>query len=213
MNSSYYWPEFIAEINKELKTGQTLLDAGAGDRHWRDKLRNDVKYISMDLGVGDDAVDYSGLDIRGDLKTIPLDDGSVDVIICIQVLEHVTEPWNVLDEFYRVLKPNGFLFLTCPQGVPLHQEPFDFYRYTNHGLRYLLGRSKFNIEFIIPQYGSVHKLANDLKILSNELTANQKRIQSFLLRFIIFQLSKLLRGSDSNYLTNTTGYFTKSCKA
>lgn len=100
----FYWSEYEVLVNQYLKTGDKLLDAGAGDTHWKQKLRDDIKYTSMDLGVGDPAVDYSHLDIKGDLEQVPLESQSIDAITCIQVLEHLPRPWIVLNEFRRVLK-------------------------------------------------------------------------------------------------------------
>jgi len=137
MSTIYYWNEFKKDLNNSLKNGQRLFDAGAGDGHWRNNILVDIDYVSMDLGVGDSNVNYSHLHITGDLASVPQDDASFDTVICIQVLEHVPEPWNVLKEFARILKKDGFLFLTLPHSVPIHQEPYDFYRYTKYGVQYL----------------------------------------------------------------------------
>ena len=165
---TYYWNEFIRDVQSSLLPNQVLLDAGAGDCHWKINFPN-AKYISMDLGVGDSGCDYSHLDIRGDLREIPLENDSVDVIISIQVLEHLPEPWNVLAEFNRVLKSGGKLFITCPQGVPQHQVPYDFFRYTPFGLRSLLESKNFEVVWIKPQRGNFHKVGNDLNYSARKL--------------------------------------------
>ncbi|MCB9978512.1 MAG: class I SAM-dependent methyltransferase [Rhodospirillales bacterium] len=64
--------------------------------------------------------------------------GSFDAVFMLEVLEHVKTPQAALDEIYRVLKPGGALFLSTPFIFPLHDEPYDFYRYTKYGLAHLL---------------------------------------------------------------------------
>jgi SAM-dependent methyltransferase len=161
--SQFYWGDFIDEIRNTLVEGSILLDAGAGDCHWKKHFPPHVKYIGMDLGVADDVYDYSPLDIKGDLTNIPLDDNSVDAVISIQVLEHVTEPSKVLAEFNRVLKPGQHLFLTCPQAEFQHQTPYDFFRYTPYGLRELLELNNFEVLWIRPQKGNFNHIYNELR--------------------------------------------------
>jgi len=165
----YYWDEFIADIRSTLRPGDRVLDAGSGDGHWRDLLPKDIRYVGVDLGVGDKAVDYSHLDAKVDLEALPLRDSCFDAAISIQVLEHMKRPWRVLDEFSRVLKPGGILFLSCPQGEPQHQVPYDFFRYTPFGLRNLLEERGFAIEFLRPQKGDFAKLGNDIAHLAKAM--------------------------------------------
>lgn len=165
----YYWNEFINEINNQLQAGDILLDAGAGDCHWKNYFSQAIKYIGMDAGVGDSDWDYSQLDIKGDLRAIPLEDNYVDTIISIQVLEHLAEPWQVIQEFHRILKPNGSLFITCPQGEPQHQIPYDFFRYTPFGLRSLLESTGFELVWTKPQQGNFSKIGHDLSHSAKKL--------------------------------------------
>jgi 2-polyprenyl-3-methyl-5-hydroxy-6-metoxy-1,4-benzoquinol methylase len=209
---SFYWEDFVMEVNSKLFNGATVLDAGAGDGAWQKKILHAVNYISMDLGVGDNTLDYSHLHIKGDLSKIPLDSNSIDVVICIQVLEHVKEPWTVLSEFYRVLKPGGILYLTCPQGVPLHQEPFDFYRYTKHGLQYLMQKSGFALDWIRAQQGDIVKISNDIKLLSNDLKLNGYKISGFFMQLLGTCFRVLFKKLDHEFTLNTTGYFVKATK-
>ena len=161
MDKTYYWDEFTADIQANVSSGSIVLDAGAGDCHWKTIFSPDVKYLGMDLGVGDENCDYSMLNIQGDLREIPLESESIDAIICIQVLEHLPEPWKVIAEFSRILKPGGKLFLSCPQGAEQHQVPYDFFRYTPFGLKSLLETNNFEIKWIKPQLGNFNRISYD----------------------------------------------------
>ena len=64
-------------------------------------------------------------------------DRSVDAIFLIEVLEHINQPWLAVKELHRILKPGGKIFVTTPFIFPIHDRPYDFYRYTEYGLAYL----------------------------------------------------------------------------
>jgi SAM-dependent methyltransferase len=78
-------------------------------------------------------------------KQFPLDSSSFDVVLCNQVLEHVFNPEEFLDEVNRVLKPNGKLILTVPFVWDEHEQPFDYARYSSFGLAHLLKNAGFEI--------------------------------------------------------------------
>lgn len=212
----YYWNEFIKDINTTIQKNQVVLDAGAGDGHWRKNLPEQIEYISMDLGVGDVNVDYSHLDIKGDLRNIPLENNSVDAIICIQVLEHLPEPWLVLQEFQRILKKGGYVYASCPQGEPQHQVPYDFFRYTKYGLKSIFETNGLKIDFIIPQKGNLTKIANDITHTANKLSKMNFTAKLFGTYLKVFRASHnwLFSHFDSQkgLDTNTIGHFIKAQK-
>ncbi len=76
--------------------------------------------LLVDLALADDlkrrpnvtAVEGSVLEV---LPT--LDDGSLDIVTCLSVLEHLSEPQTALDHFYRVLAPGGVAILNVPSWL------------------------------------------------------------------------------------------------
>lgn len=62
-----------------------------------------------------------------------------DVILCMNVLEHVYDYQKGINNIYKALKPNGTAVITVPFMYPLHDEPNDYWRFTEHSLRKLLG--------------------------------------------------------------------------
>ena len=61
------------------------------------------------------------------------------------VLEHVPQPSAAIAELYRILKPGGTLVLSTVFTHPVHDAPFDFYRYTRFGLAHLLTQNSFEL--------------------------------------------------------------------
>ncbi|MEX2262550.1 MAG: class I SAM-dependent methyltransferase [Bryobacteraceae bacterium] len=119
-----------------LPDGIRVLDAGAGEsRHAPFFVRQ--RYISVDLGIGDEAWNYSSLNAVADLTSLPFPSGSFAACINIVTLEHVPEPACVIQEMARVLEPGGRLLVVAPLEWEVHQAPHDYFRYTRHGLERL----------------------------------------------------------------------------
>ncbi len=83
------------------------------------------------------------MDYVSDITDIPVHDESFDVIICTEVLEHVPEPIKTVQEFSRIIRPGGQLFITAPLGCGLHQVPYIFYG----------GYTPYWYEKFLPEYG------------------------------------------------------------
>jgi SAM-dependent methyltransferase len=113
-----------------------LLDVGCGTKPYLEAYSRFVSsYTGVDLlrarGNGSKA------DVYGDAQALPFKDGSFDTVVSFQVMEHVKEPWTMLENINRVLAPGGYLILTVPHMWGLHEIPNDYYRFTEYGLRYL----------------------------------------------------------------------------
>ena len=126
-----------------IPNGSLVLDAGAGESPYRDLLSH-VRYESADFKKVEKA--YAEQTYVCDLTAIPVEDGRFDALVFNQVLEHVPRPQAVVDELFRVLKPGGRLIYSGPLFYEEHEQPYDFYRYTQFGLRHIFGTSGFAIE-------------------------------------------------------------------
>jgi SAM-dependent methyltransferase len=111
-----------------------VLNAGAGDRDISHLV--DGQLVNQDIAEG--LHDQSTIEIFSPLHEIPVEDGHFDTIICNAVLEHVRNPHEVVQEFSRVTKPGGILYLAVPFMQPEHLDPTDFQRYTIDGLQELV---------------------------------------------------------------------------
>lgn len=132
----------VLAFSNALPEGARVLDAGAGESvHARFFKRQ--RYIGVDLGIGDAAWNYGKLDALADLSSLPFTGGAFDACLNIVTLEHVREPGRVLSEIGRVLAPGGRLLLVAPHEWEVHQSPHDYFRYTRHGLAYLLENAGF----------------------------------------------------------------------
>ena len=123
-----------AALNK-IPEGLTILDAGAGELANK-KFCTHLKYISQDFcqyegqgnskGLQTGDWNTSNIDIMCDITKIPLENSSMDVVLCSEVLEHVPSPEVAIKEFSRILKLNGTLILTAPFCSLTHFSPFHF---------------------------------------------------------------------------------------
>jgi SAM-dependent methyltransferase len=90
--------------------------------------------------VAADAVPGPGVEVVDLGARLPYPDGSFDTVLCTQVLEHVPDAELAMAEIARVLRPGGHALVTVPFLYPTHEAPYDFWRYTHHGLAGLVGR-------------------------------------------------------------------------
>jgi len=98
-----------------------VLDLGCGRIPYGLKLPWDsvlaVDMSAESLGAAERLTEYLGLDgtfsyVAGCATASPLQDASLEGVVCICVLEHVEEDRLALEEMHRVLEPDGFLFLS-----------------------------------------------------------------------------------------------------
>lgn len=91
--------------------------------------------------------------IGGSALHLPVRDASFDTVFSSQVLEHVPEPWRMVEEMARVLKPGGCLLISAPHIWGLHEVPHDYFRFTCYGLQHLVERVGLEVVEVRPMAG------------------------------------------------------------
>ena len=124
---------FVKKNALRIKPHEKIIDIGAGELRYK-KYFDHCGYASQDLGVGDREWFFGAIDIKSSVYHIPVPEKSFDYILCTQVLEHLEFPEKAFEEFERILKTGGKIFLTVPLGQWEHQIPHYYYRYTQYAL-------------------------------------------------------------------------------
>lgn len=126
----------IAEVAPSLAHGR-VLEIGSGRHDYgenayslKPKFPATCDFVQSDLNpdFGHLVVDVTSMEIESEY----------DGILCMSVLEHVDRFWEAIPRMRRALKPGGKLILSVPMTFPYHDEPADYYRFTTHGVRFLL---------------------------------------------------------------------------
>jgi SAM-dependent methyltransferase len=131
-----------------LLTGD-VLDIGCGEKPYQEII---TKYSTSYIGLESkrSPLGFQYTDIIGDALNLPFEKECFDNIVAFQVMEHIPEPELFLKEINRVIKRGGYVLLTTPFMWGEHDPPFDYFRYTRYGLKYLAEKCGFEVVIIQP---------------------------------------------------------------
>jgi SAM-dependent methyltransferase len=123
----------LRAIARSLGPDARVLDVGAKQAPYRKYFRGS-RFETVDVRpeLKPDFV----ADVQELSRFVPTD--SYDLVICTEVLEHVENPRQAVEEIRRILKPNGTLLATTPFIVPYHPDPTDYWRMTSEAWRSVL---------------------------------------------------------------------------
>ncbi|MGV0983525.1 MAG: class I SAM-dependent methyltransferase [Limnohabitans sp.] len=129
-----------------------LYDLGCGEMPYKDWLLTHAdQYTGVDWGGTQHQLKA---DIVADLNApLPIDNEVADSVISLSVMEHLREPQVFLGESHRILKRGGVMVLQVPFMWWVHEAPYDYYRYTQYGLRYMFEKAGFTDITVYPQTG------------------------------------------------------------
>lgn len=155
--------DLIAELyNQYLKEHCTghLLDLGCGEVPLYAVYKN---YITEHTCADWENTFHKNLhiDVECDLtKPLPFENNQFDTILLSDVLEHIPNPEHLWQEMFRILKTGGKLLMNVPFYYWLHEEPHDYYRYTQYALRRFAESTGFTILLLEPIGGGIEILAD-----------------------------------------------------
>lgn len=155
--------KFFESCLREISKCKVVIDVGGGKPFQKEMAAyknwfENCNYLTVDQAVYEPS-------LVGDVHELPLSDNYADGAICKAVLEHVYNPFKVVDEIYRVLKKGGKLLVWLPFFYPYHgnKNYKDYYRYSRDGVEYLF--RNFSEIKIVPSKGYFETLFGFLPLV------------------------------------------------
>lgn len=163
----------VAQFASSFPPGATILDAGAGDQRYKGHFDHCL-YRSADFKQVNKP--YAEPTYICDLANIPVESGSIDGVLFSQVMEHLRDPLEVLTELRRLLKPDGRVLYTGPLWYEEHEVPYDFYRYTQFGLKHLFTQAGLIVDEMHWLEGYMATVAHQLRRMVKYLPTDPEEI-------------------------------------
>ena len=113
-----------------------VLDVGCGEKPYEPLF---AAFSSSYVGV--DPVENPYAELQGSVEDLPVEDGTFDVVLCNQVLEHCDDPVKAVQELRRATAPGGRVLASTHGVMPYHPSPTDYWRWTHAGLEKLFAEN------------------------------------------------------------------------
>ena len=137
----YYLLRDLKEVISKYSQGD-VLDVGCGNKPYETMFAGKINsYKGCDVVQSD----LNKVDVICEATNLKFESSLFDTVFSTQVIEHVNEPLKMLQEINRVLKNDGTLILSAPFCWELHEEPYDFFRYSKYGLKAMLTNNGFDV--------------------------------------------------------------------
>jgi SAM-dependent methyltransferase len=156
LEDTHWWyrerRHLLARAIRDLRPGRALDVGAAGGGNTR--VLRAAGWDAAALEYGDDGARVAlerGLPVlRADATALPLADGSLDLVVAFDVLEHIVDHDAAISEVRRVLRPGGTFLVAVPADPRLWSEHdvavHHVRRYTRPTLGDLLARGGFDVE-------------------------------------------------------------------
>lgn len=130
--------EFASDVAAHLPLVEPLVELGARAAAGQEGIADLRTLFGAKEHIGCDIQEGPGVDRIEDVHHLTFADDSVGTVICLETLEHVTDPIRAVQEMHRVLRPGGVLAISSLMFFPIHAHPWDFWRFTPEGFEMLL---------------------------------------------------------------------------
>jgi SAM-dependent methyltransferase len=195
-------------LKKNLKKNHKILNIGAGGEieEYIKKFSNNIYSIDIDKRRKPNQV----LDICDD-NFIKKLNYKPSIVFCFEVLEHTENPIKAVENIFGVIKKGDRVLVSVPFNFHIHDEPIDYYRFTQYGLKLLL--KKFSKIEIKKRNGWLESIFVNFIRLEKE----KNRFAKLLGRFFIvlyFLLYPIIIVIQKIFISDklTTGYFVEATK-
>lgn len=192
-----YIKEYVKKFTEKYTFDNPVLNLGAGppEQQVYTELFVNREYLQSDFQK------FKNIDILCDIydmKTVH--SGSVGLVLCLEILEHLLYPQKAIDEVYRIIKPNGFAIVTCSMRWEHHPHPKDYWRFCPDGLLFLLKEFKI-VDFTIVVSNGIY---SSLEATVQKTNLDKDKIPEFNIIHNRLKIRKPLK--PLKYLARIFGY-------
>lgn len=129
--------DWVERTVSERPAVSPVLEVGALDVNGSIRDLFPTPYTGLDMREG------PGVDVVGDITNGWRPEAEYETVVCLDMLEHCASPQIALTRMYAVLTDGGRIIVSVPMTWPEHNEPVDYWRFTQQGLRLMLTRAGF----------------------------------------------------------------------
>lgn len=160
-----------------------VIDIGCGNKPYENIFtEKTTEYIGCDIIQSN----LQKVDILCEANKIPLADNSFETAFSTQTIEHVEDHQGLVNEAFRLLKPGGYTIVSGPMYWHLHEEPYDFFRFTKYGFQYVFEKAGFEMIEILPN-GGMWSVAGQ-SLIHAFVKSTSRHFFVRILKFIFFRL-------------------------
>lgn len=141
--------------------GGKVLDIGGGSSPYARHLQQGAQLINLDIERSD------ATSVIADAHLLPFAPGSLDAVICTNVLEHVRAPKVCIHEITRALRTGGELIVIVPFMFKVHPNPEDHWRFTWQCLEHLFADNYDVIESFVSggRFAVIWEIIGQVRVL------------------------------------------------
>jgi SAM-dependent methyltransferase len=116
---------------RQLGKNKSVLEIGSSSYEVYRQFLTSSDYKSLDI------VKHDSVDIVGDIHTLDWESSYFEIILGIEILEHLYDPKTAIQQVFRLLKPGGVCIFSTRFMFPYHPCEKDYYRFTKDSLENL----------------------------------------------------------------------------
>lgn len=174
----------IEHLKEHVAGGSSILDVGCGLGDLLAHLPDEYQIAGVDFSNANVAYTSKRIGARGPVRqasiyALPYPDSHFDVVVCLEVIEHIENDGLAVSELHRVTKPGGLLIASVPYTYywPDYLKLIGHYRhYDRASFEALLHAHGFAVTDFLPNYPRWHQAYTRRFALARALSATVGRL-------------------------------------
>jgi SAM-dependent methyltransferase len=139
---------FAHDVAENFEIAEPLVEMGSRAAEGQEDIADVRAIFGAKEHIGCDIQPGLGVDRIEDIHAMSFADNSIGTVIALETLEHVADPLRAMQEIHRVLRPGGVVAISSLMFFPIHNHPWDYWRFTPEAFDLIL--QPFESRLVIP---------------------------------------------------------------